>query len=145
MPYTAFSQFVFLHCWWECGFSLPSLFWLAQAGMWQPSNVLVCPSKLTMKSSIILQHKYYIPGLDANSRRRCWNTNRLYKLTVNVICSRGGACVVWLHVCIETIEICLHRQSLSHVTKSLLVTVGCVFKLYKVSQHRMSHSLVSLA
>lgn len=43
--------------------------------MRQPSNALLCPSKLTMKSAIILQHKYFIPYLDADLRRHHRNTN----------------------------------------------------------------------
>lgn len=53
------------------------LFWLAWAGMHLPSNALLCSSKLTMKSAIILQHKYFIPHLDADSRCHTQNTNGL--------------------------------------------------------------------
>jgi len=34
--------------------------------MHQPFNALLCSGKLTMKSAIILQHKYFILHLDAD-------------------------------------------------------------------------------
>lgn len=41
------------------------------------SNALSCSSKLTMKSAIILQYKYFIPHLDADLRCHIQNTNVL--------------------------------------------------------------------
>jgi len=55
-----------------------------------------------MKSSIILQNTFYIPGFDANWLRD-WNTDRLYSLSTNSECDLCERCVcVCVCLCIET-------------------------------------------
>lgn len=60
-----------------------------------------------MKSSIILQNTFYIPGLDANLRLRHWNMNRFYSLGADSECDLSERRCVHVCVCIETNEICL--------------------------------------
>lgn len=56
----------------------PFLFWCAWLGMRLPSNAVLCWSKLTMRNAIIvLQHKYFIPYLDADPKCLTRNTNGL--------------------------------------------------------------------